>query len=104
MSEWTYAHKEGDVTENVWDDKLAKNVFRIQGSTSSSNYIQIPASKHLPKKALGLTSKLIYLMIKLDGTKNAVIHLEFMVNESRLTRISLSNIYKAFKNSNGSSL
>lgn len=98
INEWTYCHKEGDISENIWDDKLAKNYWRIQGITSSSNYIQIPASKHLPKKALGLTSKFIYLMIKIEHCRQAVIHLDFIVDETRLTRVSLSTIYKTFKN------
>ena len=31
-------------------------------------------------------------------------HLDYMINDTRLTKISLSNIYKDFKNVNGSSL
>ena len=104
LGEWQTSHKEGDVQGSIWDKQLAKNYVRIQGTSSSSNYIQVPASKFLPKKALGLTGKFIYLMIQgLDG-KNCVMHLDYMVNETRLTKVSLSNIYKDFKNVNGSSL
>jgi hypothetical protein len=88
----------------VWDQALAKNYFRIQGTSSSSNYIQIPATKFLPKKALGLTGKYVYLIINVPEGKNCVMHLDYMVNDTRLSKISLSNIYKDFKNVNGSSL
>ena len=90
--------------ENVWDQKLAKNYVRIQGTSSSSNYIQVPATKFLPKKALGLTGKFVYILLNKPDGKNCVLHLDYMVNETRLTKISLSNIYKDFKNINGSSL
>ena len=88
----------------MWDQQLAKNYVRIQGTSGSSNYIQVPATKHLPKKALGLTGKYIYLVLNKPDGKNTTIHLDYMVNETRLTKISLSNIYKSFKNLNGSSL
>jgi hypothetical protein len=58
----------------------------------------------LPKKALGLTGKYVYLLLSKPDGKNCTIHLDYMVNETRLTKISLSNIYKSFKNLNGSSL
>lgn len=104
LTEWTSSHKEGDVQDNVWDKQLAKGYVRIQGTSPSSNYIQVPATKFLPKKALGLTGKHIYLMLQKPDGKNCVLHLDYMVNETRLTKISLSNIYKEFKNVNGSSL
>ena len=90
--------------DNVWDQKLAKNYLRIQGTTSSSNYIQVPATKFLPKRVLGLTGKFIYLQLNKPDGKNCVLHLDYMVNETRLAKISLSTIYKHFKNINGSSL
>jgi len=39
LSEWVTCHKEGDVQDQVWDKELAKNYVRIQGSSSSSNYV-----------------------------------------------------------------
>ena len=104
VSEWVSCHREGDVQDNVWDTGLGKNYYRIQGSSGSSNYIQIPATKFLPKKALGLTGKYVYIVMQIPKDKNCVMHLDYMVNETRLTKISLSNIYKEFKNNNGSSL
>ena len=79
--------------------------MRIQGTSSSANYVAIPASKWLPKRVLGLTGKFVYLMVSKPEGKNYVIHFDYMVNGTRLTKVSLSNIYKEFKNtSNGSSL
>ena len=43
-------------------------------------------------------------MVNIPEKKNCVMHLDYMVNETRLTKISLSNIYKDFKNTNGASL
>lgn len=43
LTEWQTAHKEGDVQGAVWDKQLAKSFVRIQGTSSSSNYIQVPA-------------------------------------------------------------
>lgn len=37
INEWTLAQKEGDVTE-VYDKELAKNVIKVAGTTSASNY------------------------------------------------------------------
>jgi hypothetical protein len=102
LTEWVTTQKEGDVQNDVWDKQLAKNYVRIQGTSSSANYIQVPATKHLPKKALGLTGKFIYLLLNKPDGKNCVMHIDYMVNETRLAKISLSNIYKEFKNINGS--
>jgi len=59
--EWTASQKEGDVSE-VYDKQLSKNVLKISGATSASNYIQVPATKNLPKQALGLTGKFVSLI------------------------------------------
>jgi hypothetical protein len=58
LTEWQLGHKEGDVTE-VYDKTLAKNVIKIGGATPASNYIMLPAQKHLPKKSLGLIGKYV---------------------------------------------
>ena len=67
LNEWTLGQKEGDVTE-VYDKELAKNIFKIGGATTASNYIQLPASKHLPKKTLGLISKYVSKIFLLSVT------------------------------------
>ena len=43
-------------------------------------------------------------MVQVVDGKNCVMHLDYIVNETRLTKVSLSTIYKEFKNVNGSSL
>ena len=58
LTEWQLAHKEGDVNE-IYDKTLAKNVIKVNGTTTASNYFQIPASNQLPKKALGLIGKYV---------------------------------------------
>ena len=95
---WKTCLKVGDVNAKVWDKGLGKNVVRIQGASSSSNYLQIPDSKHLPKKVLGLTGNYVYLMVQRPEQKNFVIHLDYLIDGTRLTKISLSSIYKEFKN------
>lgn len=60
LNDWSLAQKEGDVTE-VYDKELAKNVIKVTGATSASNYFQLPASKHLPKKSLGLIGKYVFI-------------------------------------------
>lgn len=94
-------HKEGkEVHGKVWDKTLGKYIVRIHGANSTSNYIQVPASKFLPRKrVLGLTGKYVYLMLKKPDQKNFVIHLDYVVNDSRLAKIQLSNTTKKFKSS-----
>lgn len=58
LAEWNTCQKEGDV-EQLYDKSLAKNVLKIGGATSASNYVQVPASKNLPKQSLGLIGKYV---------------------------------------------
>ena len=39
LHEWINCQKEGDVQDNIWDQKIGKNYVRIQGTSSSSNYV-----------------------------------------------------------------
>jgi len=93
--------KEGDVTQTI-DKKLGKKIYKIQGATSASNYIQTP-SKSAKYKSLGLTGKYNYITMKTQVGKLFSIHLDFIVNEKNLCRISISNIFKDFK-ATGSSI
>jgi hypothetical protein len=65
LTEWQTSQKEGDVTE-VYDKQLTKNVIKISGATPASNYMQVPAQKHLPKKALGLIGKYVSQLTKFE--------------------------------------
>lgn len=72
-------------------------MIKVNGVTNASNYFQLPATKFLPKNALGLIGKYVYSLINIPTGKSFVIHFDYMVNETRLVRISISNIYKEFK-------
>lgn len=37
LTEWTLSCKEGDVTE-IYDKELSKNVIKVNGITTASNY------------------------------------------------------------------
>lgn len=54
LADLVTSHIEGKVKDKVWDNTIAKNVFYIWGASSTGSYIQMPATKYLPKKALGL--------------------------------------------------
>ena len=58
LTEWKTTHKEGDV-KGLFDKAIAKQTVVIGGTTSASNYIQVPATKNLPKGALGLIGKYV---------------------------------------------
>lgn len=58
LTEWKQSHKEGDVKE-LYDKSIAKQTVVIGGATPASNYIQVPASKNLPKASLGLIGKYV---------------------------------------------
>ena len=92
--------KEGDVTQAI-DKDLGKKIYKIQGTTSASNYIMTPC-KTAKYKSLGLTGKYNYLIIKTQVGKMFSTHLDYIVNESNLWRVSLSNIFKETKVTGGS--
>ena len=58
LTEWKQTHKEGDV-KTLFDKAIAKPTVVIGGATSASNYIQVPATKNLPKASLGLIGKYV---------------------------------------------
>lgn len=45
--------------KGLFDKAIAKQTVVIGGATSASNYIQVPATKNLPKGALGLIGKYV---------------------------------------------
>ena len=56
--DWKMASKEGNISVG-YDKQLAKNVISINGTTSASNYIQVPPLNLIQKKPLGLTGKYV---------------------------------------------
>ena len=103
LNEWRVGQKEGDVTECL-DRITGKRVYRIAGSISAANYIQIPRNKS-QLKTLGLTGQYIYLQILEVPEKLFSLHLEFLLTNSKTKsdeplRVSLSNLFKETKLTN----
>lgn len=99
-------------------------MYRIRGTISASNYIQLPKTS---SQSLGLTGRYLYLLFRPLSTKHFVIHLDLStevlslgagsvvgalhpwchlwspyshpvpLQESQVIRVSLSNLFKEFK-------
>ncbi|XP_054570544.1 WD repeat-containing protein 90 [Eptesicus fuscus] len=93
VDEWKRSTKEGDVA-TVMDKTLKCTVYRIRGTVSASNYIQLPKTS---TQSLGLTGRYLYLLFRPLSTKHFVIHLDLSTEESQVIRVSLSNLFKEFK-------
>lgn len=78
----TQVTKEGDVIDTI-DKKLGKKIYKIQGTTSASNYVQTPC-KTAKYKSLGLTGKYNYIMMRTQTGKLFSTHLDFIVNDKNL--------------------
>ncbi|XP_028616643.1 WD repeat-containing protein 90 [Grammomys surdaster] len=95
VDEWKRSSKEGDVS--VVTDKVLKSaVYRIRGSVSASNYIQLPRTS---TQSLGLTGRYLYVLFRPLPTKHFVIHLDVSTKDSQVIRVSFSNLFKEFKSS-----
>lgn len=100
LSEWRQGVKEGDVSEII-DKTLGKKVFKLQGSVSASNYIQIPRPKS-ELKTLALNGKYIYLTLQVPPGKLFSLHLDLIVTNTRTNleeplKVSFSNLFKENK-------
>ncbi|XP_066239129.1 WD repeat-containing protein 90 isoform X2 [Saccopteryx leptura] len=93
VDQWRRSTKEGDVA-TVMDKTLKCTVYRIRGSVSASNYIQLPKTS---TQSLGLTGRYLYLLFRPLSTKHFVIHLDLSTKDSQVIRVSLSNLFKEFK-------
>ncbi|ERE68675.1 WD repeat-containing protein 90 [Cricetulus griseus] len=89
------ASKEGDVAL-VTDKVLKSSVYRIRGSVSASNYIQLPRTS---TQSLGLTGRYLYVLFRPLPTKHFVIHLDVSTEDGQVIRVSFSNLFKEFKSS-----
>ena len=109
LTEWQNSQKEGDVTK-VYDKQLAKNVIKVSGVTPASNYFQVPQQSQIAKKPLGLIGKYVsphlishhpslkvYSIVNVPAGKSFVLHFDYILNETRHVRLSISNIFKEFK-------
>ncbi|KAM5198229.1 WD repeat-containing protein 90 isoform 1-T1 [Hipposideros larvatus] len=93
VHEWKRSTKEGDVAA-VMDKTLKCTVYRIRGSVSASNYIQLPKTS---TQSLGLTGRYLYVLFRPMSTKHFVIHLDLSTEDNQVIRVSLSTLFKEFK-------
>ncbi|XP_006894964.1 PREDICTED: WD repeat-containing protein 90 [Elephantulus edwardii] len=93
VDEWKRSTKEGDVT-TVMDKTLKSTVFRIRGSVSAANYLQLPRTS---TQSLGLTGRYLYVLFRPLPAKHFVIHLDVSTEDSQVIRMSFSNLLKEFK-------
>nr|KAF6442835.1 WD repeat domain 90 [Rousettus aegyptiacus] len=93
VDEWKRSTKEGDVA-TVMDNTLKCTVYRIRGSVSASNYIQLPKTS---TQSLGLTGRYLYVLFRPLSTKHFIIHLDLSTKDGQVIRVSLSNLFKEFK-------
>ena len=97
LTEWRLSHKEGDVTEQI-DRSIGKKVYRLQGSVSASNFIQVPKPR-CSMKSLGLTGKYIYIQTRVPAGKLFSLHLDLLLLNQKTSqeepfKVSLSNLFK----------
>ncbi|XP_045639833.1 WD repeat-containing protein 90 isoform X1 [Ursus americanus] len=93
VGEWKRSTKEGDVAA-VTDRTLKCTVYRIRGSVSAGNYIQLPKTS---TQSLGLTGRYLYVLFRPLPAKHFVIHLDVATEDSQVIRVSFSNLFKEFK-------
>ncbi|XP_023567203.1 WD repeat-containing protein 90 isoform X2 [Octodon degus] len=78
------------------DKTLKSSVYRIRGSVSASNYLQLPRTS---TQSLGLTGRYLYVLFRPLPTKHFVIHLDVATQDSQVIRLSFSSLFKEFKSS-----
>ncbi|XP_030878405.1 WD repeat-containing protein 90 isoform X4 [Leptonychotes weddellii] len=93
VGEWKRSTKEGDVAP-VTDKTLRCTVYRVRGSVSAGNYIQLPKTS---TQSLGLTGRYLYVLFRPLPAKHFVIHLDVATEDSQVIRVSFSNLFKEFK-------
>ncbi|XP_023044994.1 WD repeat-containing protein 90 isoform X2 [Piliocolobus tephrosceles] len=93
VDEWKRSAKQGDVAV-VTDKTLKGAVYRIRGSVSAANYIQLPKNS---TQSLGLTGRYLYVLFRPLPSKHFVIHLDVSTEDNQVIRVSFSNLFKEFK-------
>ncbi|XP_039333787.2 WD repeat-containing protein 90 isoform X2 [Saimiri boliviensis] len=93
VDEWKRSAKEGDVAV-VTDKTLKGAVYRIRGSVSAANYIQLPKTS---SQSLGLTGRYLYVLFRPLSSRPFVIHLDVSTEDGQVIRVSFSNLFKEFK-------
>ena len=73
----------------------------VAGSISANNFIQLP-NPNTMQKALGLTGRYLYLEVKSGSGAPFSLHFDYgMAERGHNVRISVSNLFKSFNQSNG---
>ncbi|CAI9172545.1 unnamed protein product [Rangifer tarandus platyrhynchus] len=79
---------------SLQDKTLKCTVYRVRGSVSASNYIQLPKTS---TQSLGLNGRYLYVLFRPLPAKHFVIHLDVSTEDSQVIRVSFSNLFKEFK-------
>jgi WD repeat-containing protein 90 len=85
--------KHGDIT-TVMDSQIKSTVYKIVGSSPTSNFINMPK---LSGQSLNLTGRYIYFLFKPVCNKCFSLHIDIATVEKSIVRISFSNLFKEFK-------
>ncbi|KAA6382561.1 MAG: hypothetical protein EZS28_021914 [Streblomastix strix] len=93
----------GNVSE-IFDNTIYKKCVQILGGNGATNFIHFPASE-MSKKGIGLKGQYLYFECKAvpPPSQTYSIHIEALMDQYFISRISLGNIYILPKN-NGISL
>ncbi|KRX04875.1 WD40-repeat-containing domain [Pseudocohnilembus persalinus] len=97
------AAKRGAVSV-VQDKNIGRQIFKISGSVSAANYVNIP-DPELGVKNLGLVGNYIYLEFLPSQKSFFHIHLDFSIqNYEPNIRFNISNMYDEYKKTTGNVL
>lgn len=89
-------YTQGDV-EEIQDQHIHKNVFKIRGAIAATNYLRVPRDAVKGTHGLGLTGRYAYLQLRRIGDLPMTIHLDFVTNRKTALRFALSSIYQLFR-------
>eukprot|EP00742_Colponemidia_sp_Colp-10_P012496 GILJ01014047.1.p1 GENE.GILJ01014047.1~~GILJ01014047.1.p1 ORF type:complete len:1899 (+),score=257.13 GILJ01014047.1:33-5729(+) len=100
IKSWQEAETEGDTTE-VLDKTIGKPVYKIAGSVSAANYLQLPKINS-KRRHLGLSGRFMYVQLKGMHNKLYTLHLELVCNDGNTVRLTFSNLLKEIKSTSNS--
>ncbi|OWZ11263.1 hypothetical protein PHMEG_00015742 [Phytophthora megakarya] len=89
-------YTQGDV-EQIQDQHIHKNVFKIRGAIAATNYLRVPRDADKGTHGLGLTGRYAYLQVRRIGDLPMTIHLDFVTNKKTTLRFTLSSLYELFR-------
>ncbi len=95
LTEWKQSEKSGEVTETI-DKLIGKKVLQLVGPSNTATFVQVPRAKSA-LKSLGLIGKFVYVETLGSGTRPFSLHLDYIVDEKQVTRLSFSNLFKSEK-------